>query len=490
MACGSVSESLMKRFFQKTIKNITDWIEEDEDDAETSKPAKKTAANPESPKRPLDAKARTKDVGETFDRLSKDGAVPIAGKVQLIRFDQIRKTLGDKWPRYEERIEQIVQKAIQKHLTKQDSHWSFGDCAYLMTFNTVSIEEAERKCELIREEVNKFFHGVPALQNKIEITAEVTEVSKNPKLDSSNRLDEIYNKLSKGSAAAAKNPTIKSDPGSAPKESGWKDTQSDKVRKEKEKEWELNSIGQDAVNAALKGMEFAYRPLWRMKDQQLSARIITPIREISKGLAYGTDVLARSAHGDVGFELDIWALERVISDDETFPSEDIIMIPVHHETLVSLRYRNLFVTACNKIPAPLRERLQFEITALPTNPHPSGIQDGARTLMPYAHSICVRYDLRSPNFNELYSAGIRMVGFQMQGWKEAEETTMDLISEFIRAAEQAGLDVYAKSVPEKHLSLTAIGLGVGYIAGNINSRFTLDGQPPAFRQDDLYTNPS
>ena len=82
-----------------------------------------------------------------------------------------------------------------------------------------------------------------------------------------------------------------------------------------------------------------------------------------------------------------------------------------------------------------------------------------------------------------------MVGFQMQGWKEADEATMDLISEFIRAAEQAGLDVYPKSIPEKQLSLTAIGFGVEYIAGNINSRFTLDGKPPEFSQDDLYADP-
>lgn len=100
------------------------------------------------------------------DALKGDKGAPslVAGKLQLVGLEDVRKSLGDKWPAIAERAFAIAEKTIQRHLRPGDIFRKSTEDGFLVLFSQLSETEAQFKARAIADEIRERLTGeVPDL---------------------------------------------------------------------------------------------------------------------------------------------------------------------------------------------------------------------------------------------------------------------------------------------------------------------------------------
>lgn len=83
----------------------------------------------------------------------------VAGKLQLVGLDELKETLGDKWPAISDRAFSVAERAIKRHLRPGDVFRKTTEDGYLVLFAHLSENEAQFKARAIADEIREKLTG-------------------------------------------------------------------------------------------------------------------------------------------------------------------------------------------------------------------------------------------------------------------------------------------------------------------------------------------
>lgn len=90
---------------------------------------------------------------------SKADANVVAGKLQLVGLDEVRESLGDKWPAIAERAFSLAERTIQRHMRTGDVFRRTSEDGFLVLFAHLSENEAQFKARAIADEIREKLTG-------------------------------------------------------------------------------------------------------------------------------------------------------------------------------------------------------------------------------------------------------------------------------------------------------------------------------------------
>src|SRR3546814_7483404 len=88
-----------------------------------------------------------------------DRAELAVGRVNFVNLDRIKERLGDRWPRIEDRVDDIVRRAIQRRLEPHDLYTPLAGHRYLISFGRLSPADAALKTAMIGDEISRLLTG-------------------------------------------------------------------------------------------------------------------------------------------------------------------------------------------------------------------------------------------------------------------------------------------------------------------------------------------
>ena len=83
----------------------------------------------------------------------------LAGRVHLINVGKVRERLGERWPRFAERVHEVIRTELRIRLGPQDLFRKVGSECYVIVFNNCSEAEARLKVALLSEQILEVLLG-------------------------------------------------------------------------------------------------------------------------------------------------------------------------------------------------------------------------------------------------------------------------------------------------------------------------------------------
>lgn len=126
-----------------------------------------------------------------FCRANKTAAdALLAGNIQLLGFEHVRDSFGDRWPQVKAKVHLLTESVIKKMITSDDIYVLANDEQFIVLFGMADREKAARKSKLIADEVNQRLHGFSDGTEGLSVRALILEVpaGKPEKLESVNEL--------------------------------------------------------------------------------------------------------------------------------------------------------------------------------------------------------------------------------------------------------------------------------------------------------------
>lgn len=429
------------------------------DDDSSSSPAESRRAPVESHRELVDT-ALPRDAESTLslERRLKDllthPQLLSAGRIHLINFANLRKRLGDSWPRLRDRVHAAADRLINQAIGPRDVQFRNGDGEYIIVFAALNRQAATLVCAKVAEELHRLFLGEPEL-SEVTISTAVGVVDGRllyEEVSAADLLRELERERQVPSESAAPPPEAARDG------AGVSATTPAEPRK------------LQLASQAFERIDTMFRPVWDVRRQVISTYMCTPVRLFPDGTSVeGVAALAsisdpqRLAAADMDF-----LTNTVETLDELFCNKFRLMVsvPVCFETLAARRSRQEYIGLCQSVPTYLRQFLSFEFLRFP-----DGVPNGRMTelvneLRPFGRRTFLRVDVRQPNFTLLVGTGLTGVSTLVNADRGAEARTMEELNSFVAAAERAGLQSCVAGITSTSLAIAARAAGFTFIAGD------------------------
>ena len=86
---------------------------------------------------------------EDFISRRSPGDRLVTGRVHMINIEQVRERLGDRWPRFAERVHEVIKAELKIRLCSRDFFRRVGDDSSVIVFGDCSEAEARLKVALL-----------------------------------------------------------------------------------------------------------------------------------------------------------------------------------------------------------------------------------------------------------------------------------------------------------------------------------------------------
>ena len=106
-------------------------------------------------------------------RVRASGGQIVAGQVQIVGLDEIKKSLGERWPSRAEQIRQVAENAIRKRLSSDDIFEISEDDEFLICFASLDEKAAAFKAQAIAREIRQKILGSDSIDPQIKENCEV-----------------------------------------------------------------------------------------------------------------------------------------------------------------------------------------------------------------------------------------------------------------------------------------------------------------------------
>jgi len=456
---------------------------------ESAKPAARAKRKRPAPKKPrIDSRETLAQMEQIIDRMVDKHGTAIAGRVQLLRFDELLSSVG---PKRGERLERAIEGIARKYIGPADILRPMGGGVFVTIFGGVSQEEAEVKCAMIRDDVNRFAEGDPNLKGKLEVSTVVAAVDGGVKLQELESFDALFERLEdqkqetdeparpaqapepepgKVSAAAFDDwdnwldaawtaPDAEARPAHADEDDPkWRDIAYEGNALSTNPQAETVDVAD--LRAHLQMAQVVPRPIWDMDRKTLAGMACVPFQQ-STGTALSGDAIGPNPSGVVTLSLDrlavTWAGEQLAAPEETTVSP--IVIPVHFASLASMRNRSLLFTTFLDFDPAWRARTLGEVS-FPEDIYLTAVEDVVRLLAPFVGRLGVCCGLDWRYFANLRAWGVHWAGFSLSGKDPDDPAIMDDMANFAAGAREAGLVPYIKDTSNRNMVMAAAAVGI------------------------------
>ncbi len=469
----------------------------------------------------IDSRKTLAEMDQIIERMVAKHGKAVAGRVQFLRFEDILNSVG---PKRATRLANAIEGIVRKYVGPGDVLRRMGEGVFVLIFGGIDKDEAEAKCALIRDDVNKFAEGDPNLKGKLEVSTVVAELDGAMKLQNLESFDEVFDRLEAGQTTEDPSAESKSDP--APAENsedtvnaasfedwdkwldiewsatpeGAPDGKPDSADEDDPKWRDIVYGGSDLSSTAtpeestvdvaslrrhLETASVAARPVWDINRKTLTGVACVPVQNAS-GTVLSADALGANPSGVVTLSLDrlavTWAASQLSKSADEVPA--LIVIPVHFASLASMRNRSLLFSAFLEFKPDWRARVLGEVT-FPDDIHMAAVEDIIRLFQPFVGQVGVSCGLNWRYFANLRGWGAHWAGFSLAGDTDHDEAAIiDAMANFATGAADAGLVPYAKDLPTRNLVMAAAAVGIRHVFAAPTA--APGAAPWQFRLDDLY----
>jgi GGDEF domain-containing protein len=306
----------------------------------------------------------------------------LAGNLQLLGFEHVRDSFGEKWPQVKARIHLLTEMVIKKHISREDVYVLANDEQFIVLFAKSDKAMAERRAKRISEEVNQRLHGFNDGTEALSTKAIVLEVpaAEPEKLASVNELAQSV----------------------------------EEARAEKEAE-ECR-----AFEEAKEEMRLTFWPVANIRKRLVSmyqANVVVPdgqmpdLESESGALEAALDTFALGAAVPVLVE----ALER--------KRRAFLIVPVHLETLDVKRFREAYIDQCRELPQVSSKRLLLMIDGIPDDVPQSKLHRVLAYVAPFVAGFVGRFHVGFDRGDKL--GGVSLVGMAANGASLTAPTEQD-----------------------------------------------------------------
>ena len=398
-----------------------------------------------APHKPQAAVRSSTEIVEGLKRCIASTGEARVGRIQLIGLSKFRDAFGADWARMEEKAKAVAAAAIERRLAKGDIYTQYGEEDYIILFASLTECEAQVKSALIAREISNRLVGACADSSLVEIKTAVAVVGPELKFED---VDPDF--LLKGvlqRAAAPPDPPLEEEAAAA---------------------GETAQPSGDPL--ARLSPAFVYRPIWFVKRKIISSYVCVPARaERSGNIAYGYSVLHGGENSGMVGDLDCATLQRIASDLDKragHESTPILCMAVHLETLARTATRTRFFEICGTIPAPLRQRIIFELVGVPTDIAPSRLYQISTLLRAACRAVLLRVPLDFRDFARVRGQPFHALCADLGGKPQSEAEKIREMEQFAERVRRRGFRTYTHGLRSVGLTVAAVYAGFDYIDGD------------------------
>lgn len=460
----------MKKLLPNTLEQIAGWFRAPTDDAHSEPQNLDKTKNNDRNKAtaPPSVASVVAEIESSLTQLEKSGKVAVAGRVQVLRFDELREELGDKWHRYSERIEQLIETSISQHLGPNDFTWQVGEHARVLVFTSVTPNEAEIKCGLIRARVEEYFKGDARVVGKITVETAVAALDGTIKLEGITDLETLYSQLNLPGMAEVPGSAEDRDGKTNDVQAGDKDGTASALPYEilsdestAQIDWQSMTSDMDAARGQFKTMEYVDRHLWDTTQQKIVNTFVAPQGFVSDSVV-SSDILGNQEFEVLARALDEETISR-IQNRQSDPQEASIWFQTHFWSLQNARFRQTMIENFVRVEEDDTVGRVLEIVDVPDSRQFKPIGNFLEMLPRSIGDIAVCFDLVSPQFKMFPMQQVAWAGFSMRGLEIDESEALNAIAEFSNLAGKYGVKSYAHNVPSLNMVMAAIGFGIRHL---------------------------
>ena len=357
-------------------------------------------------------------------------------QVYLIDLSKIRERLGSKWDHAVDKIHIKADSIFKAQVTTNDLYIRRDDVTYLLVFDGLPRLQGHLKANMLNEEIARALVGV-------EEAAQMTCV-KDVVIDEHGDV------------------TVVNTPGK------------DQLIAEMISKADLERTKQTTSThyqspMMLEDVDFIYRPMLVTRTRVVSTYVCIPVHK-GKGDQYtsGYDVLSGAPTPEEIFELDHLTQHIAATELEKMfatHSRSLIALPVHFETLASVKRRMKYLTNIETAMDSHPERIVFEMVGLPENIPQPRILELTSALRSHSRAIIARFSADHGNFPAYRTAGLHAVGIDVFNPAKPEKMLIKDMETFVANAKQNQLRTYAHGVRSVSLLTATICAGFDYLDG-------------------------
>jgi hypothetical protein len=332
-----------------------------------------------------------------FCRVNTNAAEALlAGNIQLLGFEHVRETFGEKWPQVKAKVHLLTETIIKKNISRDDIYVLANDEQFIVLFAKTEKAIADRKAKRIADEVNQRLHGFNDGTEALSARALVFEVpaGKPEKLESVNELAKSV----------------------------------EEVRADKEAE------ERRAFDEAKEKMRLTFWPVTNIRKRLVSmyqANVVVPDGQMPE---------VDSESGALEAALDTFALSAAsaaLVEAAGKKKRAFLIIPVNLETLDVKRFREAYIDQCRLLPQLATKRLLLMVDGIPDDAPQSKLHGVFSYVAPFVAGFVGRFGLGFERGDKL--GGISLIGLAANGTAVQAPTDEEhlAMSEFV-AKNRAG----------------------------------------------------
>ncbi|AIB10858.1 hypothetical protein ABAZ39_02245 [Azospirillum argentinense] len=377
------------------------------------------------------------------------GRLITAGAVHLIGLEDIRNQLGNRWERVKERVHIYTTRLLEKMLSPHDVWFRHGEAQFIIVFAHADIQAAQLICGKIVEDLHQSLLGHSDTSQIIVKTA-LVEIDGSVAVGSA-RLDDLL----LHAASPSERPSAK------PQRAGRPEERSEERQRPSLTDFALGN-GEPPPRPKV-----LFRPVYDVRNKVISTYTCRPDLHTCRHINQITadDVMQEEAIFDYDMETLCHAV-RTYNELYQNKFRYAQTIPVHFETLASVRRRREYLQSCRMIPNCLIPFLAFELEGLPQGIPNGRLAEMVTMLRPFGRAAIVILREENSDIATYANAGVKGVGLAMD-FRDGDQRCIDKINAFCPIPRKHGLFAYLDGIRNVEQFQAAIEAGAAYVGGAV-----------------------
>lgn len=367
-----------------------------------------------------------------FDaRGAQPAEATVAGNVQLIGLDEIKRQFGDLWAGVRDAAHKAAEEIIRANLSPLDLFAPVKDESYVVLFGELDAAAATIKAKAIAAEITRRLCGDVENGALVTVRAVALEMARPPSGFKS--LAEVQAGFANAEADAAA-----------------------RARAE----------GQRIT----KGIQFGYWPTLNLKKRLIAIYDCNIMRRADAGyMLAGDDAYPADSTGEIAAALDVVALDAAHQGLKAIDQQGkraVLLLPVHYETLAFRTFRDRYIQGCRAFPESAQRNLAFHVLGLPDSLPQVRLVEVVSQFRPWVLGFVCRLKLENPEIERFAGSGLVGISTDAGGTITPTPAQFDLMRAFAEAARAAKLRSMFINARTVSLGSAAVRAGFDFVNGD------------------------
>jgi hypothetical protein len=386
-------------------------------------------------------------------------AYSAAAKMTVLGLDRIKERFGLRWNKVSETVHAFFEASLERRMRPCDVFYRAGELDYVIIFRDLALDNAQRHCIAIAEEVCRRLFGeeevslaVRAVVGMAENRLLLAEVSP------SALVTEILAKSGIETIVSSQNGTGAPGKGLAPGEAC-------KSVTARELHLTFGPAGGRPHMLTDAQLEFVYRPIW---DSQRNAVLTYLCQPTPRGSPVQGLCLA-PFHLDDRLVIDVITLKecaRRVTQLQRAGVRLLVGCPVHFSTLAVQRPWSAYSRLLRALPQDIAKYLAFFLVGIEPGIPNTRLCEAIPKLSLHSKFVFAVLDPRDRQIERFARTGVTAMGLELRNSGNSDRPLIEQVESFAKRADNCGMDSFILGAERTSTAVNAIAAGVRFVEGN------------------------